>query len=45
MSVPDKEEIHYILFIESKESIYSVRLNNYGTILSNKRVISDNFKY
>ena len=36
-----KEEIHYIVFIESKESIYSVRLNRVGTILSTKRIIQD----
>ena len=39
-----KEEIHYIVFVESKESIYSVRLNSLGTILSTKRVISDDIE-
>jgi len=39
-----KEEIHYIIFVESKESIYSVRLNSFGTILSTKRMISDDLE-
>ena len=39
-----KEEIHYIIFIESKESIYSVRLNSTGKILGSKRVMADDIE-
>lgn len=39
-----KEEIHYLVFVESKENIYSVRLNSVGSILSTKRVIPDDME-